>query len=200
MTPPADGFTVSGSDLRAAAKTIVDQWPSNFAPSFVQAGSRYLSDAEIFFALATALSDWGHDHKLPETVKISSVFGPLSFTDDAGPGAGQVRLSDLAQECARLVSTMRNTGSSAVPQNVVPERVTIGGLNLNAAQVLYAMASAVSSLPATIPIRTAHMSTPIGEDYPLIVPLGKLRAVPRSEMGAVWTIKAAPLDVKSATH
>jgi len=86
MTPASFGFTIPTDDLRAALKkTLADLGNATYLSPYFQVGSRYLSLAETFQVMTDALAEMSRNGKLPETVRVDRIYGPLGMPMDTAP-------------------------------------------------------------------------------------------------------------------
>jgi hypothetical protein len=194
MTQPAWGYDLPVKALRAALEKSLKNWGDSPAPPKylnVQVGENdhYLSLAEMFQVMVDALAEQSRTGNLPQTVRVAEVHGPLEVVSDMTPVLGEVTARSVAQVSAGLVAKLHDTTWSPVPNNVVPTRVKVDGLDLNPAQFLRLMAEALlaPSLDSTLTAKTVHMFS-----SPNI--LG-MRTRSARDMGVGWTYKPAPLSL-----
>jgi len=189
MVAPAWGYDISAKSLRSAVEQMLQAWGDQAAPpKYVNVSDFYfLSLAETFQVLADALAEQSRTGKLPQKVRVAAVHGPLEVATDLTPVLGQVTASSVAQVSAGLVAKLHDDTWTPVPNNVVPTRIKINGLDLTPAQYLRLMAEAflAPSPDAKLTVKPATMFA--SPNY-----LG-MRTRAARDMGVVWTYKPAPL-------
>lgn len=182
--------TVSRRALADAAAFLLDQWQQvtgNHPPDYAQASGQYFSLAEMFLMLANSLAELHQKGSLPESVKLTQVYGPREMPEDQGPPQGEVSVAWVARAAASLAPALADTSWQPLPRNAVPGWIVVDGLRLNAAQFLRLMcqAYAAPSPERRLGVGTSLMFSPLAEVYP--------RSRPRIDEGAMWTLKPAPL-------
>lgn len=190
MTEPSTGFRVSVEALRTDLKDIVGQWEGNTYPlPYVHAAGHYLSLADLFQVLTDALAQLDKTGKLPATVQVIPVYGPVYTISGHGPNVGELTVAGVAHYCAGLAAALHDTSATPIPKNTIPNEMSVEGNNMNSAQFLRLMAKALlaSGPDAKLNLRMTYM-------YPLQAMLmPKTRRM--GEMGAMWTVKPAPFTV-----
>jgi hypothetical protein len=184
------GSTVPKAKLGRAVADLLQRWGEDtYPPSFAMADGNYFSLADLFDMLASALSEWHRKDRFPEAVRLNPVYGPLGMTEEHGPNEGTVSMGAVARIAAEVSDRLQPIDWKAVPDNVVPGLVTIDRVRVNAAQFLRLMALAYQAAQpaAMLPIKMCHMFSAAGEMFP--------RTIRRSEQGAIWTFKPAPLSL-----
>ena len=192
MTPPSLGFEISLVKLREGLADTLKTWDANsaFLPMYMRADGHYLSLADTFQVLTDALSELHRTGKFPQSVRVARVFGPMPVPNDLGPNHGEVTVASVAKVCSTLAVALHDTSFSPIPKNRVPSRVSIEGIDLNAAQFLRLMSEAlVAPTPDThLKVKMTPMLSLPGE----ISPKTRLQA----DQGATWTFKPAPFEEK----
>jgi hypothetical protein len=149
----------------------------------------------MFQVLSDSLAELYLQGKLPESVSVVKVYGPLEMVGDEGPAQGEVQVSSIAQVCLFLSERLHSSRKSPVPipNAVIPTKLQVEGIEVNAAQFLRLMAEALVTPDAEtkIKIKMTRMFAGPGEVYP--------RMRPRSDEGATWTLKPAPIEGKPGT-
>jgi len=189
MTPPSLGFTLPTDELQAALKqTFAELGNATYLPPYFQVGNHYLSLAEAFQVMTDALAQMSRKGKLPETVHVDRVFGPLGVTLGHGPNVGDVKVASIAHICADLAPRLHDDSGYPMPKNMIPPMFTVDGIGMNAAQFLRLMAQAVvdPSPDATLHVRMVYMLTATAQVFP--------KARNLEDVGATWTFKPAPLN------
>jgi len=189
MAPASSGFSIPVDTLRAALKDELAGWGANtFPPSYFKVGSHYLSLAETFQVLTDALADLSRTGKLPESVRVAQVYGPIGMPNGHGPNIGEVKVASIAKTCAQIANGLHDESGYPMPKNAVPSVLTVDRIGMNAAQFLRVMAQAiVDPTPETsIRVRMTYMFPGTAGLFP------KTRAM--EDVGATWTFKPAPLS------
>jgi hypothetical protein len=195
MTPPGTGYSLSMDGLRATLPDLLKIWDDNtIPPNYLLAEGRYLSLADMFQVMTDALAQLNRTGKLPQSVRVAKVFGPVEMPDDHGPTTGETTVASVARVCTGLTDRLHDYTWSPIPKNAIPSRVMIDGLNLTAAQFLRLMTQALATpSPATrLKVRMTYMFTTSAYAYP------KTRL--ESDQGGTWTFKPAPLNIAPTTH
>jgi len=183
------GTAIPRETLAKAAASLLADWKltANHPPDFGRADGEYFSLADMFQMLATALAEFNRTGSLPRSVDLVPVYGPEDFDQNQGPSQGAVTVASVAKACARFSAILNNDTWKPFPDNIVPARIMVDGINLNAAQFLHLMAEAFSapSSERKLNVTTCQMSHEPALEYP--------RTRQLSEEGAMWTIKPARL-------
>jgi len=190
MTAPSTGFTLSIDELRAALKkTYEELGDANYLPPYFPVGERYLSLAETFQVLADALAEMNRTGRLPATVHVAQVYGPLVMLTGHGPNIGDVKVASIAKVCAGLTAALHDDTGYPMPKNVIPSLVDVDGNKVNAAQFLRLMSQALlNPSPETVlHVRMTYMLTGAAHVFP--------KARNLEDVGATWTFKPAPLNM-----
>jgi hypothetical protein len=191
MTPPSLGFDISTGKLREGIAESLKTWDANSAtlPIYLRADGHYLSLADTFQVLTDALSELHRTGKFPNSVRVSQVYGPVPVPGDYANNTGEVTtVASVAKVCATLSGPLHDTTWSPIPKNKVPSRISIDGMDLNAAQFLRLMSEAmVAATPETrLKVKMTTMLSLAGE----VAPKTRLQV----DQGATWTFKPAPLE------
>ncbi|HEV2423870.1 MAG TPA: hypothetical protein VGZ29_03475 [Terriglobia bacterium] len=188
MTPSNDGFSVSVENLRSALSALLEKWGNDtFPPPFLFADGHYLSLANLFQVMTDAWTEFNRTGSLPSSVPVIPVNGPLVTLMGHGPNAGEVTVADIAASCPAISQRLHDQTESPVPKNSIPSGITAGGIDMNAAQFLRLMATAIVT-----PDRQARFRvkmTYLSPGTAMLTP--KTRAL--VDMGGAWTIKPAPI-------
>jgi hypothetical protein len=190
MTPPSYGYSISVAALQAAVKEMLAKWGNDtFPPIDLVVDGHYLSLAETFQVIDDALAEFDRTGKLPQSVKVAKVYGPVLLQKGHGPNEGELSVATIAKECSQIAASLHDETTDPIPHNSVPPGVVIANTGLTTAQFLRLMAEAlVNPVPdAKLTIRMAYMATAVSQLYP------KDRML--DDVGASWTFKPAPLEV-----
>lgn len=193
MTPPSADFTISMEGLRATLAEILKAWGNDTAPpppQYYRVEGHYMSLADMFQVMSDALAEQYMKGKLPQSVRVVKLYGPMEMSGNAGPATGEVTVASLTQMCLGISGHLHNPVPSPVPppKNIIPSRMVIEGNEINAAQFLRLMAEALlaPSQDTKLKIKMTQMLPAPGEIFP--------RIRPRTDEGATWTFKPAPLQ------
>jgi hypothetical protein len=189
MTGPSKGYSVSIDTLRSALKTTLSDMGSNtYLPSYFKVGNHYLSLADTFQVLTDSLAEFSRTGKLPESVRVAGIYGPIGLPGWHGQNIGDVTVASVAQVCAQIDGGLHDTTGYPMPTDTVPPILSVDKIPVNAAQFLRLMAEAVvdPSSDAQLRIRMTYMAPPTAVLFP------KTRSM--EDMGATWTFKPAPLE------
>lgn len=196
MSPSDVGKSISVEELQKAVTGMVKRWGiETYLPDYLTLNAnQYLSLAETFQALCDVLAEQNRTGKLPQTVLIRQVYGPLTMPEDHGPALGTVTGVTVARMAAQLADRFHDTTWKPIPGNMVPARVDIGDLHLTAGQFLRLMAEAAAapSLETKLNVKMTYMFSPASLVYP------KMRLP--IDQGGSWTLKPAPLNLTSAAQ
>jgi hypothetical protein len=193
MAGSSTGFTVSTASLQAQLVELMNKWHHDtFSPSYLKVDDHFLSLAEWFQVMTDELAEFHRTGKLPQSVKVVKVRGPVYLSTGHGPNVGEVKLEDLATLCADIAGPLHDDSSNEIPKNAIPSVITFNGTKVNPAQVLRMMAQALADMTPqkSIPIKMTYMLDELGGAAPRSRPLGY--------DGFVWTLKPAPLQTALA--
>jgi hypothetical protein len=190
MTAPSTGFSVSIPALQASLTEMLAKWGNDtFPPNYLVVEGRYLSLADLFQVMADSLAEFDHAGKLPQSVKVARVYGPIGLQPGHGPNVGEVSVAAIAKKCSEIAPHLHDEAAEPIPHNSIPTGISIENSGLTTAQFMKLMAQAiVNPVPDTkLRIRMAYMYTGVTEMLP--------RTRSMLETGATWTYKPAPLDI-----
>jgi hypothetical protein len=189
MAGASTGFTVSTASLQAQMVELMNKWRHDtFTPSYLKVDDHYLSLAEWFQVMTDELAEFHRAGKLPQSVKVAKVRGPIYLTSGHGPNIGEVSVADLATLCADIAGPLHDDSSNEIPKNAIPSVLTINNTKVNSAQVLRLMAQALADVAPekVIPIKMTYTLDELGGALPKSRPIGYV--------GFTWTLKPAPLQ------
>ena len=190
MTPPSTGYSISVAALQADLSKMLAKWGNDtFPPNYVLADGHYLSLAELFQVMTDALAEFDQTGKLPQSVKVIRVYGPIALQPSHGPNIGELTIARIVKECSEIAPRLHDDKADPIPHNSIPPGLVIDTTAINSAQFLRLMAEAmVNPVPDTkLRIRMTYMYTGVSELIP------RTRAI--TDTGASWTFKPAPLEV-----
>ena len=163
VEPLPDEQTLSGSEVVAAAESVLEGWAGpGYPPAHVEVGERVLSLADCFQALVHALAAYRLQGSLPQKVVIRELVGPTDTPMTLGIGRAEFGTRQLldGESIADLACAVETKMSDRIPgvvdltggERPVPSLLAFGlppsqmeGL-LNPAEFLYAAAQVVQSL------------------------------------------------------
>jgi len=185
---PATGYSVKVETLRYGLGDLVKGWGNDTAlPKYLRVvESHYLSLAEMFQVMADALAGLNRSGKLPDSVQVVPVFGPIETQMERGP-SGEVTAASVARVCAGLVDALHDQTWAPIPRNAVPSHVTIDNITLNPAQFLRLMAEALVAPSPDTKLTIKPTDIFWGRDAVYY----KTRSL--ADEGGTWTVKPAPL-------
>jgi hypothetical protein len=189
MTPPSTGYSISVAALQPALSKMLAKWGNDtFPPNYLLADGHYLSLADLFQVMTDALAEFDRTGKLPQSVKVMKVYGPIALQPSHGPNVGELTVARIAKECSEIAPRLHDDKADPMPHNSVPPGLIIDNTAINSAQFLRLMAQAmVNPAPDTkLGIRMTYMYNAISELLP------RTRAI--TDTGAAWTFKPAPLE------
>jgi hypothetical protein len=194
MAAPSAGFSVSVTGLRAALADFLKlAGTDTVLPPLFRTDGHYLSPANLFQVMTDALADFNRTGKLPESVKVVQVYGPVQLLTGHGPNEGQVTIASIAGVCAKIDAALHDVSPGKFPKNAIPVFVSVDGINMNPAQFLRLMALAL-----TAPSLSPDTKFAVRMTYPYT---GILMAYPKTRVftdaGFGWTMKPAPLDIRT---
>jgi hypothetical protein len=195
MVVPSTGFSISVAALRSGLADYLKMAGTNtILPPNFQADGHYLSLANMFQVLTDALAEFSRTGKLPQSVKVVQVYGPVRLLSGHGPNAGEVSAKSIISVCAQIDAGLHDESPGEFPKNAIPVSLKVDGIDMNPAQFLRLMALALAdpSSDAKIPVRMLYTFT------------GSLISFPRSsnisDAGFGWTLKPAPLEGKLGSN
>jgi hypothetical protein len=193
MAGPSTGYSVPVAALRSELAEVMKTWGSGTTPpKYLRVDGHYLSMADMFQVMTDALAELNRTGQLPQSVRVTAVYGPTETTRDSGLGQGEVSVASVARVCAGLTERLHDTVWTPNPKNSIPFRVVVDGIDLNAAQFLRLMAEAVvnPSPEAKLQVKTTEMFWGRNAIY--------YRTRSTRDLGATWTYKPAVLEVAAA--
>ena len=195
LTPPSFGFTLKTDELsKALNDTMNAVGITTYLPDYFKVGSHYLTLAETFQVLTDAFAEMSRTGKLPETVHVDRIYGPIGMGIAHGPNTGKVTVATIEKICAGLDPSLHDESGYPMPKNAIPPNVDINDkLRVTAAQYLRLMIHAIAnpSPDAAIGVQMTYMQTGIGNFVP------KARSL--EDTGPIWTYKPAPLNQAEET-
>ncbi|MFA7002502.1 MAG: hypothetical protein WC429_00565 [Verrucomicrobiia bacterium] len=167
LTVPYTGDSISAADLDRAIAGLLRDWTER-PPNFASTGTRYLTLAQTFKLLATALKSHAERGSLPATFQTDLTYGPIGTWPEVVQGVetdveAQVVITAASQI---IFGPERQRGEAQPPANRVPLNVTAGGKMMHAAQFLRLMAETYQALrggkpPGTLRLRPSNILPPL---------------------------------------
>jgi hypothetical protein len=191
MVGPSTGFSIAVDGLRAALSEFVKATDSNtYMPPLFQADGHYLSLANTFQVMADALAEFSRTGRLPQSVKVTPINGPVRLLTGHGPNQGEVSVASVVRACVDLQPGLHDLSPGTMPKNAIPVSVGVDGIRMTPAQFLRLMAQALQNPSASPDTKLA-----IKMLYPLTGPqVAYPRTRPAFDAGFGWTLKPAPLQ------
>jgi hypothetical protein len=160
LTVPYTGESLTLADLDRAVQELLQGWTDR-PPNFASTGKCYLTLAQTFKLLATALKSHDERGAMPPALPTDMTYGPIfvaPISDQSPNGVwsqivhgdeGEIDGQAIVAAAARLAfGPEHQPGSSEPPSNRVPLNVTADGQTMNAAQFLRLMAETYQALRA----------------------------------------------------
>ena len=167
LTVPYAGDSISAAELDCAAEGLLRDWTER-PPNFASTGTRYLTLAQTFKLLVTALKSHAERGSWPATLQSDLTFGPISTWPEVVQGAeADVDTRAVIATAAQILFGLeRQRGDAQPPANRVPLNVTTGGQTMHAAQFLRLMAETYQALragkaPGTLHVRPSNILPPL---------------------------------------
>jgi len=197
MTQPAFGYRVSASGLRQALNEAIKTWgDSTLLPKYIKVDESYLSLAQTYQVLAEFLVQRRRTGKMPESVEVLDVYGPVEMPAGNGAVKSEVTAKEVSLAGVYILPWLYEKDWSPIPWCAVPGQVKVGSLTVNGGQYLRLMMDMfLSDNPeAKLTVRPTQMiwaPEAVG-----------IKTRPYEDMGTIWTIKPAPLrlDGKGDAH
>ncbi|MBM3890747.1 MAG: hypothetical protein FJ388_16685 [Verrucomicrobia bacterium] len=158
LTVPYAGDSLSVADLDRAVDGLLRDWTER-PPNFASTGTRYLTLAQAFKLLATALKSHAERGAWPASVQTDMTYGPIGTWPEVVQGAEtEVSAEAVIAAATKLAfGPKRRRGDAQPPANRVPLNVTVAGKTMHAAQFLRLMAEAYQALRAGKPLGTLRV-------------------------------------------
>jgi hypothetical protein len=193
MAAPGWGYDLSVKDLSTTMRDLLKTWGDKpTPPPFVRVDEHYLSLADLFEVLSDSLAQLGTTGKLPVSVRVRRVFGPVSTAEPVVPVTGEVTAKSVALACNKLMASLRDDSPHPIPLNAIPSPIAIDGLSVTPAQFLRLMAEALVAPSATQNLQVKPVQMFAGR----IMTFNNRR--PRTDLGAPWTYKPAVLGTPTS--
>jgi hypothetical protein len=195
LTSPSTGFSISVAALQAALTEMLVKWGNNtFPPDYILADGHYLSLADLFQVMTDSLAEFDRTGKLPKSVKVVRVYGPIGMEGGHGPNEGEMSVATIARQCSQIAPRLHDETADPIPHNSIPPALVIDGTAITSAQFLKLMAQAmVNPVPDTkLSIRMTYGFTGLTQMVP--------RTRPITDTGATWTFKPAPLEAPGVSQ
>jgi hypothetical protein len=179
---PAEYWTVTKERLDVVARWLLLKWGSA-PPSYASDGSEFYSLRDSFLLLANALAQTG----FPAQQQLTLAYGPLSAIDASKEVTLQA--ADVRKLAKSLATSLAPpTTWQTTPANMLAGSYEVGGTQVSAAQLLYAMALLYASTYAGTPLD--QLKTPASSGMPETLQYLTGMGCPRCE-GTAWSMKPA---------
>jgi hypothetical protein len=195
IAAPSSGYSISVPALKAALSEMLTKWGSDtYPPSYLLADGYYLSLAETFQVMTDSLAELDRTGKLPQAVKVSRIYGPITTVAWHGSNVGEASVASIAKKCSEIDPRLHDDTANPMPKNTVPAALELNGIQINAAQFLRMMAQAmVDPAPgAKVQVKMTYMFPGAASIFP--------KARPMADVGATWTLKPALLEVPGVSQ
>lgn len=195
---PEKGYSPSADDAGKIAGYILKNWQGR-PPDMVETGGRVYSLTDAFETLTRALGSYSSASKLPDFVVCSPLYGPVTEKADAClRQAAELKTADIAAKAAGICGGW----DSAEKDRFVPASVDVGGVKLNSAEMLYAMASAFVEIKngggRSISVSPAAAYPPYADCLDILFKPAAAQPLCYTK-GQLWTVKPARLKNASAS-
>ena len=117
---------------------------TNLPPVF-KADGHYLSLANMFQLMADALTEFSRTGKLPASVKVIQVGGPVRLLTGHGPNVGETSIGAVVHVCAQIDGALHEESLAKVPTNAIPISLKVDQIEMNPAQFMRLMALALTA-------------------------------------------------------
>ncbi len=194
MTPPSYGFSLPFDKVQTGMKELLRLWgPNTVMPFYAEIDGHYLSLANAFQVSADVLADLSRTGKLPVSVQVVKVYGPINTPMDHGPNVGEVSVREIARAAVDISKQLHNNTWNPTPANAIPSWIEVGSSKVNSAQYLYLMAQAVVN-----PVPSAKLNVKMMQMFSATI-MAYPEERPREEIGNLWSVKPAPLQTVAET-
>jgi hypothetical protein len=196
LTVPYAGDSISAAELDRAVEGLLRDWTER-PPNFASTGTRYLTLAQTFKLLATALKSHVEHGSWPATLQSDLTYGPIGTWPEVVQGAeADVDIRGVVAAAAQIIfGPERQRDDAQPPANRVPLNVTAAGRTMHGAQFLRLMAETYQALragktPGVLRVRRGNIL------LPLALPWQRVHPLCEDTPGAygllqLWTVKPA---------
>ena len=194
VTPPCFGFRLLTDNLRKSIQEVDKSWgDAPVPPKYVKVEGRYLSLAQTFQVLAAALVERHRTGKLPDNIEVLDVHGPVDLPEGTGAAKGEVSGNAVVLAAVYILPALSEGNWGPIPRNVVPGQVKVGDTTVQGAQYLHLLMKAflLDDLETKLPV------SPPGLIWAPEAVASRTR--PPSDLGTIWTMKPATIDVSRLT-
>ncbi|MEZ7893510.1 MAG: hypothetical protein QMC67_17375 [Candidatus Wallbacteria bacterium] len=189
----------TAADISLIASSIIKNWAKRPA-DMIETDSKTYSLSDAYEALARALAYYSREKKLPERVKLSQMYGPVSES-----GAALLK-SDVKINIKDIISAANNICSKWDSQSgdlFIPAESEAGSVKLNCAEMLYSMASAYQALTGgaaeTITIPPSNIFPPYADALDILFKPKAAQPLCYTK-GQLWTVKPAKLKSEKSKN
>jgi hypothetical protein len=188
------GSNVTAAELHDAAADLVARFKEQpmSLPNFARAGDKFFSLADSFELLSQALAIYDHQGSLPDSLKLTRIYGPLVLPNDMGPVTGTFTVSDVLQAATQVAARIRKEAWKEVPDNAVPASVNVANVQVTCGQFLRLLAEAYldPTKDKTLKLNRIQPFSSAAFMYP--------KNTANIDQGNIWTFRPAVLRVSAA--
>jgi hypothetical protein len=201
MVDPGTGVAVSAAELAAASDDLIVrrnelQYPDwvGISWGYCRGDYQYFSLADMYGLLVQALAGFQEEERLPPSVDLVKVHGPREEAPPSQPW-NKLLLRSVVTEAAGQLDDMTSESWRVEPFNVIPSRISPGGVEMNAMEFLLLMAEVYLVL-----FEDETTSNPLINLFPTLqwpVTRAALDLEGRlTDMGDSWTLKPAAANLQ----
>jgi len=190
LTVPYAGDSISAAELERAVAGLLRDWTER-PPNFASTGARYLTLAQTFKLLATALKS------RPASIQTDMTYGPVGTWTEVVQGAeADVDSRAVIAAASQIVfGPERQRGDAKPPANRVPLNVTVAGQTMHAAQFLRLMAETYQGLcsgnvPGVLRVKRSDILPPLSSPWKRVHRVYEDTPAVYSYL-QLWTVKPA---------
>jgi hypothetical protein len=157
-------------------------------PTFISAGGRYYSTADMFLLLANAHAGISRTGKIPETIRLTHLYGPFrTGSVEQKSLTATFSVKEVRQAAAELAPRLNDTTWRPVPLNAVPSNVVVAGKDVNCGQFVTLMVDALLAQSPDEKVKLRYLVPFTASAF--VFP----RQTPTLDAGNIWTLRPAPL-------
>lgn len=197
---PQNARPVGKDELRRMADKLIAGWTGR-PPDFVDLGAQFFSLVNAYEALAKALAHYSREGRLPSSVTITDLYGPIAEREEVVVLSKEGRVP-LAALCAAASQALEETGR--LKPRRVPIHTMAGDAKLNAAEFLLTMARGYRALaggsrPASVDVEPSATTPPYADVIERLFSPSDERPLCYSKL-QLWTVKPASLKTPNGVQ